>query len=62
MKKKYKLEKKKRGCAISSINKKTVKVVTRILECKVMHKWWHLLSSVKRRSSLTSPISSVRSS
>lgn len=36
--KKYKLEKKKRGYAISSINKKVVRVVTQILVGKVMRK------------------------
>ena len=38
MKKKYKLEKKKRGYAISSINNKLVKVVTQILAGNVMRK------------------------
>jgi len=38
MKKKYKLEKKKRGYAIYSINNKEVKVVMQILEGKVMWK------------------------
>jgi len=38
MKKKYKLEKKKRGYAISNINIKAVKAVTQILVSKVMHK------------------------
>jgi len=38
MKKEYKLEKKKRGYAISSINNKAIKVATKILESKVMHK------------------------
>jgi len=36
MKKKYKLEKKKRGYAISNIKNKAVKVVTQILASKVM--------------------------
>ena len=38
MKKKYKLEKNKRGYTISSINNKVVKVVTQILAGKVMWK------------------------
>jgi len=38
MKKKYKLEKKNRGYAITSIKKKAVRVVTQILASKVMHK------------------------
>ena len=37
-KKKFKLEKKKQGYAISSINKPTIKVVTQILVGKVMQK------------------------
>lgn len=37
MKKKYKLAKKKRGYAISSISEKVVKVATQILASKVMH-------------------------
>lgn len=48
MKKKFKMEKKKRGYAISSINKPTVKVATQILARKVTWKcarmryphWW----------------------
>lgn len=38
MKKKFKLEKKKGGYAISSINNPAVKVVTQILVWKVMRK------------------------
>ena len=38
MKKKYKLEKKKRGYSISSINNKAVRVTTQILVSKVMRK------------------------
>jgi len=38
MKKKYKLAKKKRGYAISSISDKVVKVATQILAGKVMNK------------------------
>ena len=38
MKKKFKLEKKKRGYAISSINNRAVKVATQILVGKVMRK------------------------
>lgn len=38
MKKKYKLEKKKRSYAISSINDKVVRVVTQVLAGKVMRK------------------------
>ena len=38
MKKKYKLEKKKRGYAISDIKDKVVHVATQILAGKVMHK------------------------
>ena len=38
MKAKYKLEKKKRGYAISNIKDKAVRVATQILAGKVMHK------------------------
>lgn len=38
MKKKFKLEKKKRGYSISNINNPTVKVAMQILEGKVMQK------------------------
>ena len=38
MKKKYKMEKKRRGYAISSIKNKEVRVVTHILAGKVMRK------------------------
>ena len=38
MKKKYKLEKKKRGYAIFSINEKLLRVATQILAGKVMRK------------------------
>jgi len=38
MKKKYKLEKKKRGYIISNINNKAIRVVTQILASEVIHK------------------------
>ena len=38
MKKKYKLEKKKRGYAISIIKDKAIRMVTQILAGKFMHK------------------------